>query len=64
MQNKNLNDFIEQPRVKQFLRDKWVDNQVKQIVLSPNVSVEIKEALIKNPFQDKLIDDISYGRVR
>lgn len=57
-------DFLKQPRVKQFLRDKWVPYQVKQFILRSDVPIEIKDALIANPYQDNLINNFLYGRLR
>ena len=63
-ENLNLNLFLEQPRVKQFLRDISVPGQVKKLILSPDVPMDIKEALIQNPYQDSLINDFFCGRIR
>ncbi|MBR3782426.1 MAG: hypothetical protein IKL14_03510 [Alphaproteobacteria bacterium] len=53
-----------QPRVKQFLADGRVPNQVKKLILSPDVPMDIKEVLIQNPYQDSLINDFFCGRIR
>ncbi len=63
-QNLSLNIFLMQPRVKQFLADGRVPNQVKKLILSPDVPMDIKEALIQNPYQDSLINDFFCGRIR
>lgn len=63
-QNLSLNIFLMQPRVKQFLADGRVSNQVKKLILSPDVPMDIKEALIQNPYQDSLINDFFCGRIR
>lgn len=63
-ENLNLNLFLQQPRVKQLLRDGWVPYRVKQLILRSDVPIEAKEALIANPYQDTLIDDFCFRRFR
>lgn len=63
MKQKN-EEFLKQPRVKQFLRDKWVPYQVKQFILRSDVPIEVKEALIANPYQENLINNFCSGRSR
>lgn len=64
MKDKVLHDYLNQPRVRQFLRDGWVPTQLRQIIMSPDVPVAVKDALIDNLLQENVINDFVVGRLR
>ena len=64
MKDKVLHDYLNQPRVRQFLRDEWVPTQLRQIIMSPDVPVAVKDALIDNMLQENVINDFVIGRLR
>lgn len=64
MKDKVLHDYLNQPRVRQFLRDEWVPTQLRQIIMSPDVPVAVKDALIDNLLQENVINDFVIGRLR
>lgn len=62
--NHDINKFLQQPRVKQFLRDRCVPNMAKQIIISSDFSIAAKEAVLDCPDIKRLIEILEFGYVR
>lgn len=64
MNNKIQDDYLNQPRVKQFLRDGHISAQIRQIILSPHISTTIKDILIDNSCKENLINDFFITHIK
>ncbi len=64
MKNKTQENYLNQPRVKQFLRDNYTSSHIRRIILSPDISVTIKDFLIDNSFHENIINDFIAGHIR